>query len=601
MDQKCDGISKQEKKNKESSILFSLCECNPTKWFFSSSEFKTYARNIDTKPWTYRAYWAVLRHRESFSTEGFAFACISTKKKKGHLLSYLSKTFSKTFSMMNDVTCIVYCADMDASTLFIRVCCMCALRPLSSLTTSAQKETDTKDTATIHKHTMPRRHADSTQDENPRKRRQLSADEVFVEAARNGDTTAVRAVLDKYFTVRKTMAFGAAHEACRGNHDECLTLLLPYVETTQMGFGMLLSECVHADHVACTEVLLQHWKSVCDDVALVPHDAKHSAGQPASLCPAMWSDPAVCRVLIDAGADLHTKNESEQLPLHYACESGALDVVKMLVEAGVGVRATDDEGSTCLAIAAYSGNTETARYLVGLPHVDVNHRDSTDFTVLHSAAASKATDVAQVLIDAGADIDAMNNEGHAPLYFACASGALDVVKMLVRAGADDRGGTCLTKAANCGHTEVVRYLLCLPEVELNRRDDDLKTALHSAVEHAHTDVVQVLIDAGADTNTPIIVDYSLNLSPLQAACIMETLDIVKMLVRAGAGVRATDTNGSTCLHFAAKFGRTETVRYLVGLPEVELNHRDTAKNYTALQYAVQYNHTDVEQVLLDAL
>ena len=420
-----------------------------------------------------------------------------------------------------------------------------------------------------------------------------------MEAARNGDITAVREGLVELNPNRKAVSFDAAHEACRGNHDECLTLLLPHVETTQMGFGILLSECVHADHVACTEVLLQHWKSACNDVAFVPHDAKHSAGQPASLCPAMWSDPAVCRVLIDAGADLHTKNEIEQLPLHYACGSGALDVVKMLVEAGVGVRATDDEGATCLTVAAYLGNTETARYLVGLPHVDVNHRSSANFTVLHSAAANKETDVAQVLIDAGADIDARDNEGHAPLYFACASGAFDVVKMLVRAGADDGGGTCLTQAANCGHTEVVRYLVGLPEVDVNRRDDDFKTALHCAVENAHTDVVQVLIDAGADPTTST--NYGVNRSPLHTACILETLDMVKMLVRAGAGVRATDTNGSTCLHFAAKFGRTETVRYLVGLPEVELNHRDTEKNYTALQYAVEDNHTDVEQVLLDAL
>ena len=171
-----------------------------------------------------------------------------------------------------------------------------------------------KDTATIHKHTMPKRHADSTQDENPRKRRQLSADEVFVEAARNGNTTAVRAFLEEEFNpYRKSVAFDAAHEACRGNHDECLALLLPHVETTQMGFGMLLSECVHTDHVACTEVLLQHWKSVCTDVAFVAHDAKYSSGQSASLCPAMWSDPAVCRVLIDAGADLHTKKREARV------------------------------------------------------------------------------------------------------------------------------------------------------------------------------------------------------------------------------------------------------------------------------------------------
>ena len=119
---------------------------------------------------------------------------------------------------------------------------------------------------------MSKRHTDSTPDEKAPKRRKLS-DSVLVEAARNGDTTAVRVGLEKLSpdTDSKTVAFDTVHEACRGNHDECLALLLPYVETTQMGFGMLLSECIHADHTACTEVLLQHWKSVCSNVAFVPH------------------------------------------------------------------------------------------------------------------------------------------------------------------------------------------------------------------------------------------------------------------------------------------------------------------------------------------
>ena len=158
----------------------------------------------------------------------------------------------------------------------------------------------------------------------------------LVEAARNGDTTAVRTGLEKLSpdTDIKTVSFDAVHEACRGNHDECLALLLPYVETTQMGFGMLLSECIHADHTACTEVLLQHWKSVCSNVAFVPHGQEDKKGRP---CTAMWEDPAVCQVLIDAGTDIETKDDLGRSPLHLACRSGELAVVKMLVKAGAGV------------------------------------------------------------------------------------------------------------------------------------------------------------------------------------------------------------------------------------------------------------------------
>ena len=479
---------------------------------------------------------------------------------------------------------------------------MCVLRPLSSPTTSAQKETNTKDTETIHKHTMPKRHADSTQDENPRKRRQLSADEVFVEAARNGDTTAVRAFLEKFNPDGKKVSFDAAHEACRGNHDECLTLLLPYVETTQMGFGILLSECVHADHVACTEVLLQHWKSVCNKVAFVRHESKRNARRSAYACPAMWSDPAVCRVLIDAGADLHTKNEMRLSPLHSACDSGALDVVKMLVEAGAGVRDTsNDQGHTCLFRAARQRHTDIVRYLVGLPEVDVNHRDTSNHTALHYAVGNEA-DVLQVLIDAGADIDAQSIVGYSSLHYACESGELDVVKMLVRAGAgvratDDEGFTCLHFAVCHGHTDIVRYLVGLPEVDVNHQNVTNNTALHYPVMNEDTDMMQVLIDAGADVDTQRNDGYT----PLHSACASGSLDVVKMLVEAGAGVRTTANGGCTCLILAARFGHTETVRYLVGLPEVELNHRDTIYNYTALQYAVEEDHKDIAQVLRDVL
>ena len=509
-----------------------------------------------------------------------------------------------------------------------------------------------------------------------------------MEAVRNGNivnTTDVREFLEQ-------IPHTAVHEACRRNDDECLTLLLPYVDTTQKGFGMLLSECVHADHVACTEVLLQHWKSVCNNVAFAPFE---------------WTDPAVCRVLIDAGADLHTKDEEGCSPLHSACESGALDVVKMLVEAGAEVRATNDEGETSFTRAAAYGHRETVRYLVGLPDVDVNHgnfnalqcaamnefpevvqvlidagadiditanfdgcsplhyacesgslegvkmlvragvgvratnnrgqtclvravhaaryghiealrylvclpevdvnyRQAGNITALHYAVDEKPrTDVVQVLIDAGADIDAKNNEGRSPLHSACASGELDVVKMLVEAGAgvrdtNGRGETCVVLAARNGHTETVRYLLGLPEVDVNhvhRRCAGNYTALQCALENNKPDVVRVLIDAGADIDAK----NNYGCSPVHSACVSGTLDIVKMLVRAGAGVRATDNDGWTCLISAAFFGHIDIVRYLVGLPEVELNHRDTAKNYTALHYAVEENHTEVTQVLTDAL
>ena len=529
---------------------------------------------------------------------------------------------------------------------------------------------------------MSKRHADSTPDEKAPKRRKLSADSVLVEAARNGNTTAVRVGLEKLSpdTDSKKVAFDAVHEACRGNHDECLALLLPYVETTQMGFGMLLSECIHADHTACTEVLLQHWKSVCSNVAFVPHGQEDEEDLP---CPAMWEDPAVCQVLIDAGADIETKDDMGRSPLHWSCGSGVLPVVKVLVEAGADVCVTDNTGDTCLILAAYHGRTETVRYLVGLPEVDVNHNADNCCSALHSAvgagidardeegrspllvasiegglsvvkvlveagadvcvtdndgdtcltlasyfghtetvrylvglpevdvnhkdsagctallaAAEKHPDVVEVLIDAGADVEVKDTAGRSPLLLACRSGALAVVRVLVKAGAgvcvaDNEGNTCLALASANGHTETVRTLLCMPEVDVNQSNTRGLTPLHGAVLKNHPDMVQVLIDAGADIEAKDDEMYS----PLHCACEVGALEVVKMWIKVGADVCATDCDGDTCLTVAAYYGHTETVRYLVGLNKVDVNHRDLLGN-TALHHARQKQHADVEQVLL---
>ena len=479
---------------------------------------------------------------------------------------------------------------------------------------------------------MSKRHADSTPDEKAPKRRKLSADEVLVEAARNGDTTAVRAGLEKLIpdTDSKTVSFDAVHEACRGNHDECLALLLPYVETTQVGFGMLLSECVHADHTACTEVLLQHWKSVCSNVAFVPHGQEDKKDRP---CPAMWEDPAVCQVFIDAGADIEAKDDLGRSPLHWACRSGALATVKMLVKAGAGVRVTDTDGDTCLIFAAYFGHTETVRYIVSFPEVDVNHKDTDgntalllaashghtetvrylvnlpevdvnqvgdDFTALHWAGQEDYPNMVKVLIDAGADMDAEDENGCSPLLLASKQGCLDTVKMLLKAGADvcaadNKGATCLALAVCNGHTETVRYLLCLPEVDANQSTNRGSTSLHLAVSQKHSDVVGMLIDAGADIEAN---REGMSYTTLRCACEVGEREIVRMLLEAGADLCATDDDGDRCLALAAHHGHIETVRYLVDLKEVDVNHGNNW-SVTALKHARLNGHAGVEQVLLE--
>ena len=139
-------------------------------------------------------------------------------------------------------------------------------------------------------------------------------------------------------------------------------------------------------------------------------------------------------------------------------------------------------------LAACHGHNESVRNLAGLSEVDVNHADEKGMTALHWEA--KKGCLTQVLMDAGADIEARNSLGRSPLLVACENGNLAKVKVLVEAGAgvratDNEGATCCTLAGANGHTDVVRYLAGLPEVDVKQTDRLGNTAQEAAPEQGN--------------------------------------------------------------------------------------------------------------------
>ncbi|XP_045124087.1 ankyrin repeat domain-containing protein 27-like [Portunus trituberculatus] len=95
--------------------------------------------------------------------------------------------------------------------------------------------------------------------------------------------------------------------------------------------------------------------------------------------------------------------------------------------------------------------------------------DSVDFsnidgwTALHMAAVYGAVDVAVVLLNAGADIEAKCKSGRTPLFLACREKQFALAKMLVERGADtstadNSDWTLLFQAASAGSLEIVKWL-----------------------------------------------------------------------------------------------------------------------------------------------
>ena len=235
---------------------------------------------------------------------------------------------------------------------------------------------------------------------------------------------------------------------------------------------------------------------------------------------------------------------------------------------------------------------------------NVNATEADGTTLLMRAIHGSFPEIAKALIASGADVSARNSYGVSPLYLASRGGDLGTVRELLAAGADantalPEGEPVLMTAAKAGNVGIVRVLLAgvrgstqfVPAPDggdasattgygstwivstagaENRADPNSKeglygqTALMWAAAEGHADVVQALIDAGADLGT---VDEQGSNAVMMAAIgrgpDLGVIAVLQLLLDGGIDVNAVNWLGDTALHRATLRGSTAVVQFLV--------------------------------------
>ena len=229
------------------------------------------------------------------------------------------------------------------------------------------------------------------------------------------------------------------------------------------------------------------------------------------------------------------------------------------------------------------------------------------------------------LIEDGAYISTGENS---PLFKAVMNGSLQCVDLLIKAGADVNaldscGGTSLMLAARSGHIKSVTILLQAGAV-VNIADKYNVTALMAAARGGYDACVRALIEAGADVNIPnptggcalVQAIHSNNIhcvqmivkagayipkgenSPLFKAAMSGFHECVDLLVKAGADVNALDSCGGTSLMLAARSGHFKSVNILLKAGAM-VNIADKY-NVTALMAAAQWGYDGCVKALLES-
>jgi cytohesin len=161
-----------------------------------------------------------------------------------------------------------------------------------------------------------------------------------------------------------------------------------------------------------------------------------------------------------------------------AAEEGNEEEVKRLLDTDPALLEREDVGENRpLVLAAHYGHLGVARLLIERG-VNVNATGDNGNTALHDAADQGHAEVVALLLREGAHANSRSDEGVTPLMWACNSGHLGAVKVFVQhmegQGLDDgdnHGWTALHYASFMGREEVVRFLLLAgadPTVTNNR-------------------------------------------------------------------------------------------------------------------------------------
>ena len=218
-------------------------------------------------------------------------------------------------------------------------------------------------------------------------------------------------------------------------------------------------------------------------------------------------------------------------PLHFSAKNGTYGLVKYFADTVTAINIKTNDGKNCFHIAACYGHLNLCKKLKEKHDFNVNLADNNGWTALHFSARSGNNKLLKYLTDKGTDIKLETADGKNCFHIAVREGHFHLSKILVNEYkfdvhvGDKNGWTALHFSAASGSYPFVKFFADIKS-DILLKTNDGENCLHIAASYGHLNLCKKLID-----------EYEFD-------------------------VHLPNNNRWTPLHFAAKNGSYELIKYL---------------------------------------
>ncbi|XP_039866819.1 rabankyrin-5 isoform X2 [Simochromis diagramma] len=277
--------------------------------------------------------------------------------------------------------------------------------------------------------------------------------------------------------------------------------------------------------------------------------------------------------------DFSLKDSMDQTVLGLALWTGMHTIAAQLLGSGASINDTMSSGQTLLHMAIQRQDSKSALFL--LEHqADINVRTQEGQTALQLAISNQLPLVVDAICTRGADMSVVDDKGDPPLWLALENGLEDIASTLVRHGCD---ATCWSSGpSGCQ-----------------------QTLLHRAVDENNEVSACFLIRSGCDVNSPRRPgpngegdeEARDGQTPLHLASNWGLEDVVQCLLEFGANVNAQDSEGRTPIHAAISNQHNVIIQLLISHPDIRLNIRDR-QGMTPFACAMTHKNNKAAEAIL---